>query len=1180
MNFRPRRLILELLAFLLVGSLLLVGVGVWRLSSGPISLTFLTPLIEDALNPPEADYRIDIGDTQMTWGGWERAIDLVARDVTLLGQEGEGIVTLPKLAVGLSIVDISKGRVRPTSIDLLDANVVLVRRIDGGLAFAINPPAVDKPDGQDQSQRPDIRAPQRTAIDSALIPPEVLAELARPPDGKGLVGALTRLILTNATVWFDNRQTGRTWLAQGINAIITRDDNRLDGTLSGNLILREGTGALSTKVSHIYGSDLFQVSTRVRGAPLAIAGRFDQGLAAWLPPEKLIDLDLSLDLDGEARPRAARLGVVTEFAAFTLAADRLIQQSPPADAPEAPTETAPTKATDSLVEGTLTIDRLEPARLAGVIAPLGPLGVLDAPVTGEGRFRLDGDGGLRSLDIALNAGSGVAVLPDIYPDGLVFFGADLDVGIQVSEDGTWQAGVRDMTIDLGGPRLMVTAQALLSAADGLTGRFDAILSDMSMQRLDGLWPPTLAKDARDWVVPNIPRADVDQARIGVTFSAAGVRDVDGLARALEAEEPPLSIDTLGGEIEFRNAFVDYLAPLQPAKGVDGRATYDLEHLAVDVTSGTVGDILLEKGRVEITGFADATEAIAIDLDLDAPLPSALALLDTEPFGFVKQLGLDSGAMFGHARAKASFSFPLIHDLKGSDVMFEAAARLAKVTVPEPSLDIVATAPTLELWIDNQGLDVSGPISIDGLRTILTWRESFDEAQEVARHMTIESRPMAADLGRFGIEIVEFIDGEIESRLDYKALRGGDHRLSLSADLTRTAIDLQALNWAKPLDQPASLEVEATIPAAGPLQIPYVAFSAEGEEGGMAAEASLSVARDFSAIDRLDLRRLSYGPHFMTGTMERTANGRYGVLLEGSSVDISGIVGGDEEGQEIPPHAEMAEEKPGPAFDLQASFDQVIDAQSRRMENVRIDLKHDGRDVEVLFLDADMPEGGKMSVDYAPDAAGAQQLRVAADDAGAVLSTLDWTTRLQGGRLVIEGMRPDPDAPLAGHVTVEEFTLLRAPGITKVLEFMTLTGIRSALTQGGLPFDRLEADFSYLNDILKISDARAFGAAIGFTTQGEVDFATDYIKLEGTAAPMYSISRVIGAIPILGDILTAGGEGLFAANYALEGPLDDPDVSVNPLSVLAPGFLRRLFDAPSPTGEDVPIRTNRNEERGN
>jgi len=55
MNFRPRRLILELLAFLLVGSLLLVGVGVWRLSSGPISLTFLTPLIEDALNPPEAD---------------------------------------------------------------------------------------------------------------------------------------------------------------------------------------------------------------------------------------------------------------------------------------------------------------------------------------------------------------------------------------------------------------------------------------------------------------------------------------------------------------------------------------------------------------------------------------------------------------------------------------------------------------------------------------------------------------------------------------------------------------------------------------------------------------------------------------------------------------------------------------------------------------------------------------------------------------------------------------------------------------------------------------------------------------------------------------------------------------------------------------------------------------------
>ena len=46
---------------------------------------------------------------------------------------------------------------------------------------------------------------------------------------------------------------------------------------------------------------------------------------------------------------------------------------------------------------------------------------------------------------------------------------------------------------------------------------------------------------------------------------------------------------------------------------------------------------------------------------------------------------------------------------------------------------------------------------------------------------------------------------------------------------------------------------------------------------------------------------------------------------------------------------------------------------------------------------------------------------------------------------------------------------------------------------------------------------------------------------------------------IGRILTGGeGEGLFAATYRAEGPLDDPKVSVNPLAALAPGFLRGLF----------------------
>jgi hypothetical protein len=44
-------------------------------------------------------------------------------------------------------------------------------------------------------------------------------------------------------------------------------------------------------------------------------------------------------------------------------------------------------------------------------------------------------------------------------------------------------------------------------------------------------------------------------------------------------------------------------------------------------------------------------------------------------------------------------------------------------------------------------------------------------------------------------------------------------------------------------------------------------------------------------------------------------------------------------------------------------------------------------------------------------------------------------------------------------------------------------------------------------------------------------------------------------------LTGGeGEGVFAVTYQMTGPLGDPNVSVNALSMLAPGFLRSLFSA--------------------
>src|SRR3546814_19362154 len=98
--------------------------------------------------------------------------------------------------------------------------------------------------------------------------------------------------------------------------------------------------------------------------------------------------------------------------------------------------------------------------------------------------------------------------------------------------------------------------------------------------------------------------------------------------------------------------------------------------------------------------------------------------------------------------------------------------------------------------------------------------------------------------------------------------------------------------------------------------------------------------------------------------------------------------------------------------------------------------------------------------------------------------------------------------------------------------------------------------------------RIYGASLGITAKGSIDFDRDAIDLTGVVVPAYSINNFLSKIPLLGTILTGGeGEGLFAVVYTARGAVDHPDVSVNPLSVLTPGFLRNIFTDGAGSGDE-------------
>ena len=152
-----------------------------------------------------------------------------------------------------------------------------------------------------------------------------------------------------------------------------------------------------------------------------------------------------------------------------------------------------------------------------------------------------------------------------------------------------------------------------------------------------------------------------------------------------------------------------------------------------------------------------------------------------------------------------------------------------------------------------------------------------------------------------------------------------------------------------------------------------------------------------------------------------------------------------------------------------------------------------------------------------------------------------------------------DDAIIGELRIADFKVVKAPLLAKVLAVASLTGVFDLLKGEGLPFATLVAPFIKRGDIIKIKEARASGLAIGLTTEGQADLAAETIDINGTLVPYHTVQSIVEKIPVLRELLVGPkGGGVFAATYRMTGPMDDPEVTVNPLAALAPGILRELF----------------------
>jgi len=110
------------------------------------------------------------------------------------------------------------------------------------------------------------------------------------------------------------------------------------------------------------------------------------------------------------------------------------------------------------------------------------------------------------------------------------------------------------------------------------------------------------------------------------------------------------------------------------------------------------------------------------------------------------------------------------------------------------------------------------------------------------------------------------------------------------------------------------------------------------------------------------------------------------------------------------------------------------------------------------------------------------------------------------------------------------------------------------------FQRGFARLIYSDGTLRIENGVVRGEQVGATFQGLVRDSQGRMDLTGTFMPAYGLNRLFAELPVIGILLGNGRDrGLLGITFKLTGATEQPKLVVNPLSIIAPGVFRQIFE---------------------
>ncbi len=1115
---------------MLVLGLLVLGVLVFaalvlRVEQGPVDLSFATPDIVNSINA-RLGQKLKVSIKSLLLEGGATGLHLTARGFDLSGPNGH-LLSGAQAVLALDPWAMLRGQLVPSTVALSQLALIVTVNQQGSITMANGAAPPVK-----------LAAPPLEPPTPAGVPPPA------PDMAHEVSQILDRLLAPDTPLAALNRVMIR-------DSSITVRDLAHDSTIHlghVDLTLARQTGGATLDLSASDGDVPWharaRIETRASDASRHVQLEVDHWSFAALQhlaglPDNGARLDISGTIDMAAR--LSHGGALMSLAASITGGSGLFK----ANNPDFEPILFDGFSLKAHYDPARSIILLDAAKLKSGDSALNLVGQITPPTAGTSKIGYD-------LTIGKNTQLGASRPGDRI--------------LQISRGriaGSFDQAEDRLTLDqfqLEGPlvHIAASANALLGPAPDVVGQTS--ITAMQARDVIRLWPSSLAAPVRAWFRQRLTAGVVDDVNIKINL------DAKALAQAAAQQAVPDAALNMTGTV--KGVGIKILDGFPAVTGINATGVLTGHTVQITINSGKLtaqaGKALnIASGSFTMRDSSLMPAPATILATMSGSLATTTELVAKDALRPFVHLPLDPKSIAGEIKGQLQINTLLGDHVPPSATKVGVVAKISNFSANNLIGKAGLTHGVLDLKVGPQGMkgSGSGTIFASAAKIELTQPShgkgegklnfSLNDAARANLHIAV-----AGVSGPISVAVVSALGGAAPAQGKDKkpAPTQAPQQAQVTLDLAATTLDAPIPGLLKAPGRPARASFTAVVqPHATLLKnlnfdgggVSFAGSAILGADGHLQS-AQLSQVK-LSALDQLQAA-VTFGTDVTK------------VVATGSAFDMRSVW-----------HSLTGQDKlskPAPAgksanIDISLNANKVVGYNDTTLQNGRFRMLRMGGILQAFQVAGTLGQGslqGALSSN--------KTIHITSSDAGATLSFLNLYNHMRGGALTLDARLKGSDT--SGVAYIHNFVLANEPRLQQIAGAGNPRQANAVKQLSSVPFQKLQAQFTSQAGAISIANAVMFGPDVGISMNGILNFPKNRLDVKGTFVPAYGINNIFARIPLFGRLLGGGPhEGLFAVNYRISGPMSSPSLTFNPLSAIAPGFLRQIFGAtPPPAGFQV------------